>query len=136
MSDLQLLPVFDVDRAWLQISDGMERACNRGGGDLTAPFLFQECRSGRAMLFAIIEDQIIRAALIGRVENWGNTRVFHILAACGKGMADWLHMITEHETWPEVLGCEKAVFEGRKGWERMVPKARVVRQLYEVDMTP
>lgn len=130
---LELVPLIHVDEIWQQIAPGIEQACRRCGDDVTAPYLFGECRAGRALLFAIVEGGCVNAALVCRVENWGGRRVLRILAATGRGMAEWLNAITTHRLWPGHLACEKIVFEGRRGWERVLPEARVVRQTYEVD---
>lgn len=130
---LELVPLTHVDEIWQQIALGIEQACRRCGDDITGPYLFGECRAGRALLFAMIDVGRVNAALVCRVENWGGRRVLRILAATGRGMADWLDAITTHRLWPGHLACEKIVFEGRRGWERVLPEARVIRQTYEVD---
>lgn len=113
---LELVPVALVDAVWPRIAAGMEAACRRSGDDLTAPYLFAECRAGRALLFVVTADGEARAALVARVEQWGAARVLRLLAASGRGMGDWLAAVTSHHQWPRLLGCEKVVFEGRRGW--------------------
>lgn len=130
---LQLVPLIHVDEIWQQVALGVEEACRRSGDDMTGPFLFGECRAGRALLFAIIESGNVNAALVCRVENWNGCRILRILAATGHGMADWLGAITSHRLWPEHLACQKIIFEGRRGWERVLPEARILRLTYEVD---
>lgn len=130
---LDLVPVLHVDEVWLQVSDGMEKACQRNGCAYTAPYLFAECRSGRALLFAIADDGNVHAALVGCVEDIQGERIFRILAMCGRNMKTWLDTIVSHEKWVNHLNCKKVRFEGGEAYRRLVSEAKVVSFTYEVD---
>lgn len=130
---LELVHPIYVDTIWPEIVDGIEEACHRSGDDITAPYLWQECRSSRAMLFIIPGEKGVSAAVVARVETWGAKRVLRVLAACGKGMKQWLPALTEYRKWIDHHRCEKIVFDGRIGWKKALPKARVLRAVYEMD---
>lgn len=132
---IHLVPLAEVDHAWPAIAEGMKEAVRRGGDDLTVPYLFQACRSGAALLFVAVADEEVKAALVCRPEQWGAKRVLRILALCGWDISDWLPTLRSYRTWPNALDVEAVVFEGRKGWERTIPEARVLRQIYEVGLS-
>lgn len=131
---ITLVPLSHVDQIWPALADGMKEACRRGGGDLTPDWLFTVCRKGDALLFVAHDELEIQAGMICRVENWSGERVLRILAACGWDMGRWLPSVCDYREWLDSIGVAKVVFEGRKGWERAVPRARVLRQVYEVDI--
>lgn len=128
-----LAGMHEVDHIWPYIADGMKKACEYSGGDTTPYWLFEICRKGEGLLFYIVKDGVVVAGLVCRVENWSGKRVLRILAACGRGMKDWIDSVLDYREWLDRWGIESVIFEGRKGWERMVPKAKVLRQVYEVD---
>lgn len=131
---LELVPLVHVDEIWKHVASGMERACARSGGGVSAPWLFGECRAGRALLFAVCGDKAVHAALVARVEERQGGRVLNILMACGHGMGRWLDIIRQHRDWPVRLGVSTVAFEGRPGWRRVLPEARVVRHVYQVEL--
>ena len=131
---ISLVPLSHIDGVWPAIANGMKEACWRCGGDITPDWLFQICRKGEALLFVAHEGEEIKAGLVCRVENWSGAKVLRIQAACGMNMETWLQSVMDYREWLDNLAIEKVIFEGRKGWERMVPQARVLRQVYEVEL--
>lgn len=112
----------------------MKKACTRAGGDITPDWLFEICRKGDALLFVAHEENVVMAGLVCRVENWSGRRVLRIQAAAGWGLERWLPALRDYREWLQRLGVNQVIFEGRKGWQRVLPRARVVRQVYEVDI--
>lgn len=131
---ISLIPLSHVDQVWPHLSEGMKEACRRGGGDLTPDWLFAVCRKGDALLFVAHDDLVIQAGLVCRVETWSGQRVLRILAACGWDMDQWLPAVREYREWLRNLDISRVVFEGRRGWQRAIPQARVLRQVYEVNI--
>jgi hypothetical protein len=70
--------------------------------------------------------------LVCRPEQWGGKQVLRILALTGWEMDAWLPALKSYRQWPAALDVKSVVFEGREGWKRMLPEARVVRSIYEV----
>lgn len=131
---IHLVPTHEIDRVWPLLAEGMTEACRRGGDDLTPWHMFSQCRRSEALLFIAIADEEVKAGLVVRPEQWGNRQVLRILALCGWGIDVWLPWVTEYRDWPKHLDIKSVVFEGREGWKRVVPKARVLRTVYEVDL--
>lgn len=131
---IRLAGVEEVDALWPVFADGMQECCRRSGGDITPDWLFMCCRRGEALLFVIDVEGKPKAALVARPEQWGPDRVLRLIAAAGTEMDRWLGELSDHRAFIDRLGISKVIFEGRKGWERVVPKARVLRHVYEVDL--
>jgi hypothetical protein len=129
--NVALAGAHQVDGLWSQIADGLEHACRKTGGDLTAHYLWTECRSGRAFLVVVSAETII-AASVWRFEQWTTGRKLRCLALYGVGMKDWLRPHRKLiEDLAKVGGATSLVTEGRKGFQRIFPAARVLRLLYE-----
>jgi hypothetical protein len=130
---IHLVPLNEVDRVWPLLSEGLVEACRRGGDDLTAFDMLAQCRTGKAMLFVALADEEVKAGMVVRPELWGDRQVLRILALTGWGMDVWLPWLLGWD-WPKQVGIKTVIFEGREGWKRMVPNARVLRTVYEVDV--
>ena len=131
---IRLVPAGEVDQVWPEIAEGMREACRRCGDDVSAWHLFSWVRRSDALLFAAMADGSIKAALVVRPEQWGGRQVLHILALTGWDIDRWLPELAAHRDWPDMLDIQTVIFEGREGWKRKLPQARVVRSIYEVDM--
>jgi hypothetical protein len=131
---IRLVPVAEVDQVWPAIAEGMAEACRRCGDDVTPWHLFSWVRRSDALLFVATADEQIKAALVVRPEQWGGRNILRILALTGWDIDRWLPELAAHRDWPDALDATSVVFEGREGWKRKLPKARVVRSIYEVDM--
>lgn len=132
--------VTEIDRIWPSVAYGLEHACRKTGGDLTADYLWSQCRSGAAFLVVVVKRDIDAEELVGasvwRFEKWTTGKKLRCLALYGRGFNDW---------WPQhykLLGemlkagqTTQVVWEGRKGFERLFKRARVLRQLYEGEWT-
>ena len=129
---IRLVALHEIDAVWPLIATGMKEACRRSGDDLTPWFLLQSVRRGDVLLFVAITDGALKAALVGRPENWGERRVLRILALAGADMERWLPSLSAHREWTDALGVQSVVFEGRPGWQRVAKNARVLRVTYEV----
>jgi hypothetical protein len=129
---IELVPVHAVDHVWPLIADGMQEACRRSGDDLTPWFLLQACRRSDALLFVASAGDAVKAGLVCRPEQWGGKQVLRVLALTGWEMDAWLPALKSHRQWPAALDIKSVVFEGREGWKRLLPEARVVRSIYEV----
>jgi len=129
---IEVAGVQQVDGLWGLVADGMERACRKTGGDLTSDYLWTECRSGRAFLVVVVRDTDIIAASVWRFEKWTTGRKLRCLALYGRHMRDWLGAHRKMiEQMARVGGATALVTEGRAGFQRVFPEARVLRQLYE-----
>lgn len=131
---IRLAGLLEVDAIWPHIAEGMKECCRRSGGDITPDWLFMQCRKGDALLFIVTEGDALLAAMVCTSGQWGSSRVLRIVGATGWAIDRWIDELTEYREWVDRLGFSKVVFEGRAGWQRVIPKARVLRQVYEVDL--
>ncbi len=127
-----LVPVHLVDSTWRCVSEGFGRASRRFGGDLTVGELWQLCRSGNAFLFVVHDDKEIIAATAWRPELWGSGPKFRCLALYGKGMNDWIEDLHQAVKQAAIqCGATALMSDGRVGWTKVFPKAKVLRAVYE-----
>lgn len=110
-------------------------ACERTGGDTTPQYLWSESRSGRAFLvIARVGDDVL-AGSIWRFEEWTSGRKMKCLVIGGRHMEIWKDPHREFvENMGRTGGAKTIVTEGREGWQRVFPDAKVIRQVYEVEI--
>jgi len=129
---VEVVPSRFIDTAWPEITAGIEAACRRSGGDIDSHYLWTECRSGRATLFLIVAEDIIGAS-VWRIERWSTGQVCRCLVLYGKHMIEWKNLHYEKASELARLGhAERLVTEGRTGFAKMFPAAKVLRQTYEM----
>ena len=101
------------------------------GGDIETGDLWVQCRNGSAFLLIAHDGDEIRGASIWRPDTWQSGRVLRCLALYGHGMTDWIEDM--HATAKRIAadcGATSLVAEGRPGWQKKFPKAKVLRMLY------
>ena len=124
-----------VDQVWPIISEGLEKACRRTGGDLTSDYLWSEARAGRAFLAIVSRDREILAASVWRFEVWSTGRKLKCLCLYGRDMRAWLGQHRQFTTaMARAGGATAIVAEGRKGWARLFGEAKELRRTYEVEL--
>lgn len=127
-----LVPQHLVDAVWPSVAAGFEKASQRGGGDLTVGELWQGCRQGTCFLFVVHDDNHVKAATVWKPELWTSGPKFRCMALYGHGMKEWMPAL--HEKVREVAiqcGATSLLSEGRVGWRKIFPKAKVLRVVYE-----
>lgn len=87
-----------------------------------------------------VEQKTLAGALIGQPQIWAEERVLRVTAFCGADMETWLEELL-HTRLLSQIGIGKVVFDGRAGFlpwlQELLGKerVRVVRQVYELDLT-
>jgi hypothetical protein len=102
------------------------------GGDIETGDLWVQCRSGEAFLLIAHEGEQILGSSIWIPQTWQTGRKLRCLALYGSGMSDWIGDM--HEMAKRLAadcGATSLVSEGRPGWAKIFPKAKVLRALYE-----
>ncbi|MDP3971975.1 MAG: hypothetical protein Q8P61_03580 [Candidatus Nanopelagicales bacterium] len=136
MAVIELAGVHQIDGVWPQVSDGFEKACRKTGGSLDAPYLWAETRAGRAFLIVVSEDSAVIAASVWRFENWASGRKLNCLALHGRAMTEWLQQHREFVTaMAKAGGATALVADGRVGWARTFPDAKLIRQTCEIQLS-
>lgn len=137
---IRLASLFEIDAIWPHIAEGMRDCCERFTDDLTPDWVLGGCRQGNLFLFVFEEDakgytgKHILGALVARAETRQGKRALCILALCGFDMGKWIGDLRTH-SWPAQMGFAKIVFEGRKGLGRVIPEAREIRRVFELDLS-
>lgn len=134
MVKAEVVPVWQVDSTFEHVASGLERSCKRSGGDLTASYLFEQCRSSSALLVVASDDTRIVGAVVLRFENWTGKSVLRTLGLWCSQKGAWESLNTKTHEIGKLYGAKSLVAEGRKGWERRYPNAKILRQLYEVTL--
>jgi len=129
-----LVPLFHIDSAFEQVAKGLQKSCDRSGGDLDAAYLHRECRTGQAMLCVVSHEDNIIGAVVLRFENWSGKNVLRTLALWCNGLGVWDALDAKAHEIGRQFGAKSLIAEGRKGWERRYPNAKQLRTLYEVEL--
>lgn len=129
---VSLVPVPNVDTLWPHLREGFQRAVMKSGGDIETGDLWVQCRNGSAFLLIAHDGDRIAGASIWTRQTWQTRRVLRCLALYGTQMTGWIHdMKALAERLAKDNGCTSLVSDGRLGWTKIFPRARVLRQVYE-----
>jgi hypothetical protein len=119
-----------VDAVWQRIAAGMAKSCRATGNRITAGWIWQECRSGRAFLIAAYDDQIVGAAIVQFVDSG---HALEGLGLCGTRCAEWWDDMTEAvKTIMRHGDCSLFVDTGREGMAKYFPDAVRNGETFEV----
>lgn len=78
------------------------------------------------------DDQKIVAATAWRPELWGSGPKFRCMALYGKGMSEWMPALHEKVRQTAIqCGATALLSEGRIGWQKIFPRAKLLRAVYE-----
>jgi hypothetical protein len=137
--NVSLVAVPNIDAIWPHLREGFHRSVMKTGGDIETGDLWVQCRNGSAFLIIVHETKHemgheinIVGASIWRPDTWQTGRKLRCLALYGSGMSDWIGDM--HEMAKRLARDCRAtslVSEGRPGWAKIFPKAKVLRALYE-----
>jgi hypothetical protein len=130
--NVSLVPVPNIDAIWPHLREGFHRSVMKTGGDIETGDLWVQCRSGEAFLLIAHEGEQILGSSIWIPQTWQTGRKLRCLALYGSGMSDWIGDM--HEMAKRLAadcGATSLVSEGRPGWAKIFPKAKVLRALYE-----
>ena len=129
---VDLVPTTHVDEIWPHVADGLEFACKKTGGDITASYLWGECRGGHAYLCIVRATGRVVGASVWRFEDWTTGRKFRCLGLYGKDFAKWRDdHVKLAKRIMEQGGADSIVTAGRKGWGELFPDAKIIKTLYE-----
>lgn len=130
--NIVLVPVHQVDAIWPHVAAQIGEAVLATGGDVTVGHIWTQCREGAAWLIVVSDGDDLKAVSVWRHEVWLTGPKLRCMALWGRGMPEWLPQMRGIVTRiARDCGARSFVTEGRKGWERIFPKAKVLRTLYE-----
>ncbi len=128
---VSLVPVPNVDALWPHLREGFGYFIGKTDSGLSTGDLWIKCRSGEGFL-VVAHDEGIRGASIWQMETRLSGRKLRCIALFGEGMADWIEdMRAMARNIARDCGADALVSEGRLGWRRVFPKAKVLKAFYE-----
>lgn len=107
----------------------------KGGGDLTSDYLWGLCRSGSAFLIAVADGEHVIGGAVLQFERWTSGRKLRVMCLYGERMAEWADQAKD--LFFKIArdgGASSIVTDGRAGWARRYPEARVLRTTFEMDV--
>lgn len=123
----------NVDAIWQDVAPLLAKCQDEHHGDCSVGDLWQHCRSGNAFLLVYHEDLNIRAASIWRPEHWNEGPVLRCIIIAGQDMSTWfdegMKLLREVAVR---CGSKAIIFDGRKGWDRVLPDAELIRYTYRM----
>lgn len=100
---------------------------------MTIPRLLRMCSAREAFLF-VDDPQEPQNAMVAQFDKWGGDDVLVVLAMGGKGGENWAQVFQSVKDFAKAYGAKAVSFEGRMGWQRALPEARVIRQTYRIEI--
>ena len=125
------LQAAQVDLAWPVIHEGIQRSCDKSGGQLSSGYLWQECRGDRAFLY-IVHDEAgtIIGASVFAYRDWTSGLRYVGLALCGTNAAEWfdlLHDMVRNDA--KMGGAVGLIDAARPGMDRYYRKNKAIRKI-------
>lgn len=134
MLQLARIATADIDAAWVAAVPLMQRIAD-SAPDLSLAWLWSGLRAGALQLFlAGSAEGGHAAALVCRLEDWKGGTVLRIVGAASDDRRGWFALWPDFAAEAGRMGAARIVFDGRRGWARKIPEARILRQVYEVEL--
>ena len=118
--ELSLIPRDHVDGIWPLAEGHLLRSYRRS--DQNIPIgLRDDLRTGHRQLWLLTQgDVTIVAAGVTCIVALRSGHALKIEHFAGSNIGQWLHLLEEVEAYAKSQGCRKVMWEGRKGWIRLL----------------
>lgn len=133
MTRLAAVPIASIELAWVSALPLIQKIAD-SAPDLTITILWRMVRSGEAELWLAGEGVTHEAAGITKMKDWGGQTAALIIGVASTDGRAWRSVIPEFKQALKARGADIIIMEGRAGWARVFPGAKVVRQTYEVKL--
>jgi hypothetical protein len=122
---LSLVAREDVDGVWFLAEPLLLKSYRQR--DLNIPVtLRDDLRHGFRQLWLITQDDVtIVAAGVTSISALRSGHALRIEHLGGGSMRQWLHTLKELEDYARGQGCQTLTWEGREGWQKLLPDYRV-----------
>ena len=135
-STLVRVPHDELDRTWPLVMKMIDRAYAASGHD-TPSDLLGWLKRGEGLLWLAITSELILAAMTTSIVPRRNgTKAFRIWSLAGQRIELWKSHIPAIEGYARSLGCDKICFDGRLGWQRILPGYHPITSAYEKELAP
>lgn len=123
----------NIPEVWPHIVHLIEKGCEVSG-ELDPEQLRERTLAGELWLWLGLRgDEPLMAALV-RLERWRNGDTARILILAGKEMDEWFKFFDEFKRRAKAIGMKRIVFEGRRGWLKLLPDFTETRIVAEMEL--
>ena len=125
------MPQDYIDGIWPQAEPHLLRSYRRSDQNIPVN-LRDDLRNGMRQLWLLTQGDVtivaagvtcivaLRSGLALKIEHFG-----------GSSLGQWLHLLEELEDYARHQGCKKVMWEGRKGWIRLLADYEVTAWVME-----
>lgn len=128
------MPPGDVTAAWVHALPLIRRVADQWP-DMSLSGMWETLRSGRGELWLIGSlEKGTKAAIVTELRDWDGMTVAYVIGAGSDDSREWFTFRDEFAAQLKARGADSIVFQGRNGFERIWPGAKVLRKLYKVGL--
>jgi hypothetical protein len=127
MLQTNLWPTAQVDAIWPHIAEGIHRSCVKSGGQLSAGWLWQECRAGNAYLYIVSDGEALHGASIFAFREWPSGLRYVGLALWGQDAKDWFEILHEKVKEDARQGGAVAVVDAARPGMKNYYKSKAIK---------
>jgi hypothetical protein len=122
----------DVDKFWPHVAQGMQRSCVKSGGQLSAGYLWQECRGDRAFLYIVHDEGRLLGAAVFAFRDWPSGLRYVGLGLCGVNAKDWFEDLHNQVREDAKMGGAVAIVDAARPGMRKFYKAKAIKTIQVV----
>lgn len=127
----RLLPAH-VDSFWPHVAEGINRSCVKSGGQLSAGWLWQECRVGNAFLYIINDGDSLLGASIFAFREWASGVRYVGLALWGQDAKDWFEILHEKVREDGRMGGAVAIVDAARPGMKAYYRSKAIKTIQVV----
>lgn len=119
---------------WGWVDELVKVACDSSQGELQPANIKSRALSGELSIWAAslpANNAAPLAIAIIRLEKWSDEIVCRIVALAGPNMMAWRNLLPEFEDRLREMNVSRIRFEGRRGWQNVLPDYRLMRIVME-----
>ena len=126
------VPVAHVDAFWPHVAEGVHRSCVKSGGQLSAGYLWQECRTGNAVLYMVHDGDTLHGASIFAYRDWASGLRYVGLALCGRNAKEWFEILHEKVREDARMGGAVAIVDAARPGMKKHYRSKAIRTIQVV----
>ena len=142
MLKCELVPVMLVDNVFGKCAEGFQRALTKTSSNMDVAYLYQQCRSGDAMLVLAHEDENVGGAMVIRVENRQGRQSLNTLGLWCTVKGAYALLKAKQIEIAKMSGCKSLVSGARvpanakpiSAYQRRHPTAKILYVTLEVEL--
>ena len=117
------VPIEGVDIVWSKAKDVLTKSVETSKGKFKAEDIRKELKEGGLVLWLVLEDSDVVAAITSRVIEYPGRRAMALDWVGGSKMNQWLPLVLNTlQKYAKDCGCMHLEGYGRKAWGRILKK--------------